>query len=467
MSYSLVAFGKALALGVLMVSLSDRMSLVLGVSYLQANSFVLCAAFAAILLLSSGLFSSAKNRFVLSSCVLVGALIWSLLLFGIASGSFSSSWPMLVYASIGRLLAFVLNMQWNYYYSLSDARDNARQVAITVLLAMLIFFILSAFEGVIARTLLVIAFFSSCVLNVIVITFELHGKYNVGPRPQNHPVESQSYSITRMLYFLARVCYGIALGLLVGIVAFGNKAADLNVVLALPVAILTLVVVSCIWLTTDKSKSAVSFVVLMPLFLVAQSFIAFYPNSLVSPFGLFAALSELAWVTQNIFQLPTYRQMTGMQAGPFVFVDYGCQMVPFYLSAWSAMKLGGYFGMQESDALIEISIFLFATIVGTSSVAMLRHSVRYLPWENSRAEDSHIAEKDYSKIILAKAPKLTPREQDVLLLLVQGYSGPYIGKVLFISPETVKVHVRHIYAKIGVASKDELIEWAHDAPGSD
>ena len=52
---------------------------------------------------------------------------------------------------------------------------------------------------------------------------------------------------------------------------------------------------------------------------------------------------------------------------------------------------------------------------------------------------------------------LTPREGDVLQLLARGRSVPFIADELHISQSTTKGHVRHIYEKMGVASKQELL----------
>ena len=50
---------------------------------------------------------------------------------------------------------------------------------------------------------------------------------------------------------------------------------------------------------------------------------------------------------------------------------------------------------------------------------------------------------------------MTPRELDVLRLLVAGRSNPQIAEALFISPRTATTHVSNILAKLGVESRTE------------
>lgn len=50
---------------------------------------------------------------------------------------------------------------------------------------------------------------------------------------------------------------------------------------------------------------------------------------------------------------------------------------------------------------------------------------------------------------------LSPREFEVYELLVQGRSNPEIAETLFISKSTAKVHIRHIFEKLGVHSRAE------------
>ena len=58
----------------------------------------------------------------------------------------------------------------------------------------------------------------------------------------------------------------------------------------------------------------------------------------------------------------------------------------------------------------------------------------------------------------AKRYNLTPRELDVLRLLAQGRNVAHIQKELVLARNTIKVHVRHIYTKLGVHSQQELID---------
>jgi len=54
---------------------------------------------------------------------------------------------------------------------------------------------------------------------------------------------------------------------------------------------------------------------------------------------------------------------------------------------------------------------------------------------------------------------LTARENEVLLLLAKGMNRDAIAAKLFISPETVKMHIKNMYKKIKAKNKvDALIK---------
>lgn len=55
---------------------------------------------------------------------------------------------------------------------------------------------------------------------------------------------------------------------------------------------------------------------------------------------------------------------------------------------------------------------------------------------------------------------LTPREAELLSLLTEGLSNRELGRRLFISEATVKTHLAHIYAKLGVETRSAAIATA-------
>ncbi|OUO90605.1 hypothetical protein B5F40_06515 [Gordonibacter sp. An230] len=58
---------------------------------------------------------------------------------------------------------------------------------------------------------------------------------------------------------------------------------------------------------------------------------------------------------------------------------------------------------------------------------------------------------------IAAEAKLSPRETEILAIWLTGHNAAYIEDTLHISRNTVKTHLKHIYQKTGVESKEELL----------
>ncbi|WP_256820420.1 response regulator transcription factor [Dietzia sp. Die43] len=59
----------------------------------------------------------------------------------------------------------------------------------------------------------------------------------------------------------------------------------------------------------------------------------------------------------------------------------------------------------------------------------------------------------------AKQAGLSPRESEVVGLIVQGLSNEEIAERCYLSPNTVKTYVRSAYRKMGVTSRAQAVAW--------
>lgn len=60
----------------------------------------------------------------------------------------------------------------------------------------------------------------------------------------------------------------------------------------------------------------------------------------------------------------------------------------------------------------------------------------------------------------SKKFNLTPRQVEILLLVSKGFSNKEIGNLLAVSPETIKSHLKDIFARFDVGNRIEAVDFA-------
>jgi len=70
---------------------------------------------------------------------------------------------------------------------------------------------------------------------------------------------------------------------------------------------------------------------------------------------------------------------------------------------------------------------------------------------------THLPAPPASLALDPAAEPLTAREREVLHLIAEGLSNQELAARLHLSPQTVKVHTRNIYGKLGVASRTQAV----------
>lgn len=62
----------------------------------------------------------------------------------------------------------------------------------------------------------------------------------------------------------------------------------------------------------------------------------------------------------------------------------------------------------------------------------------------------------------SESTHLSPRELEVLRHLVRGFTNEEIGRVLGVSGETIKSHLKHVFPKLNAATRAEAASRAHE-----
>ena len=65
-----------------------------------------------------------------------------------------------------------------------------------------------------------------------------------------------------------------------------------------------------------------------------------------------------------------------------------------------------------------------------------------------------------ARLALQRAPRLSPREREILAHVAAGASNKQIAAACGVSPNTVKVHLAHLFAKLGADSRAEAVATA-------
>lgn len=86
------------------------------------------------------------------------------------------------------------------------------------------------------------------------------------------------------------------------------------------------------------------------------------------------------------------------------------------------------------------------------------------PQDVSEEGDETVATANYAEAarFIGSTHGLTSREVQVLELLLEGRSVSYVSETLYISANTTKSHVKHIYQKLGVHSREELMQLSRE-----
>ena len=133
-------------------------------------------------------------------------------------------------------------------------------------------------------------------------------------------------------------------------------------------------------------------------------------------------------------------------------------VVPAYL-ATATPELSALFTYSGAAVMFVLSAAIAVALGGL----LLRSSESALAADGHAAGDAPAAREAKDDLVVERISAeygLTPREADVVRYVSQGYSLKRAAELLGVTINTVRTHMRSVYAKLGIHDRQQLIELA-------
>ena len=189
-------------------------------------------------------------------------------------------------------------------------------------------------------------------------------------------------------------------------------------------------------------------------------FLPFLDQGDTAASSLSAGFVWLAWATLSAAQLSELKSTCGMSELGICAIEKCLLSLCIVGGAFLHMRLVLLLPLETPSpplqiaatsaawALILVALCSMASLIGARKEDEYQ---RQLQQNTQRQNDKLFSE-------IAGEFGLSEREREIVTLLSEGYSRSYIKDALCVSEETVKAHVAHIYQKIGIHRKDDLLD---------
>lgn len=129
-------------------------------------------------------------------------------------------------------------------------------------------------------------------------------------------------------------------------------------------------------------------------------------------------------------------------------------------TALGSLEIAGVSSEFVLNAIVILLVVALTMILFSEKELSSRWGVTFLGGLDAEGDSAIVKKQELANRCheAAKRYQLSQREEEVLLLLAQRKTVGSIEKELFIANGTAKTHIRHIYRKLDIHSRDELIE---------
>ncbi len=409
------------------------------------SSYLIIALFIALIPLCKKLFVKGTPRRIVAIAMMISYIFYTLYeILSFTNPVVSILVQVLYLASVACQMVF-----WGFAYASLEKTRACQNVCCSMLLATLFVLLVITISGVVDLLYVPQAF------NIAAVIVLASGKIFFANRTTHSPTPLRRRALTG--FAVSRIAFGLVIGFclqLPGRIAVG----DGQWYYAIIAIVLVFSVLMCY--LNMKEQLLQTAMPALPLICIAMLVLPYLNGDIASIVGLSAGIIWLAWVILSAAQLSELKETCGMSellicviekavlclsivAGAAIF-----NLIEYLWQPDASSEVLSIVVITISAALILIVIYIMASLVSA------RKEDEYL----TRLELDTREKSEELYRALGGEFSLSEREIEVMILLDEGYTRKYIQDALSISEGTVKAHVAHIYQKLNIHRKDDLLD---------
>lgn len=417
--------------------------------------------------------------YLLAGLLLKNVNIWKMLMFlslgitifTVAALPFSpfSIWPWAM-ALLG-ICAAVYTIGWAYPYAMYVSLGGRLKLMASVIIgANIVFIIFNILSARISPSLLLILSGIPLIFALLpLINFPAHIEQNIS---LSAPAAKRPLLSDPLLPIVCLFVFGLYLcsGFMYNIILPSISAASPMLInyKHLPYVAFLLII------RHFGEKLQRYFLIYMGISLLGLAFVSFALNYQgMAGIFLTTVLFQAAFAGLDLYIWTTLGDLAFIYGAPFKIFGFVLAAMLSSILAGELITLGflklGEHPRMFTALFAAAAIFLTYTVIPWLNELLQKDLYRFFSSDKKSAEAVRYDEDaamesgmgqgpfDLAVKLLHPGQKLTPREIEIVALLLKGLTNTEIAAQLFISENTLKTHLRNIYPKFGVLQKRELL----------
>lgn len=347
---------------------------------------------------------------------------------------------------------------WSNYYSALNPRDRAYVIIHATIRANLIALIIMASSTLLSGLPLFSILILPLVLSLVLVIMVGNLVIDVLPESKVPFFKARSFPGSYLLVICLFIAsFKVSAGFMYVVIHDSYPAVEGHQVFFeyypyVPY-LLTYLVVLKIYHVVQKHYLAVAAALLLGLSFIGFALIGDSAGGFIAS----TTFVEVSFALVTVFAWTLLGDLSAVYGKPHYFFGFG--LFANVISTFGGSLIGEYLLLHVESPLYVIALYAAAAVFLVLVI---------IPWLKDKTA-STLAQVVTGRVKvvpfvtknigvdLLGLSKLTPREKEILYLIVGGFSNRDMTRQLYISENTLKTHLRNIYRKFGVHTKYELV----------